>query len=408
MTRDKRTGVLIIVENLPLPFDRRVWQEARTLRDAGYHVSVLCPKQGEFRAGYETLEGIEIYRYPLREGSGPLSYVFEYLWAFVAQLAFALRIYWRARFRVIQACNPPDTIFLVALFFKPFGVRFVFDHHDLNPELYLVKFKRRDLLYRIVCLAERLTYRSADVAIATNASYAQVAMERGHMPPDRVFIVHSTPELKDFQSVPSRAELKQGRRLLVLYLGTMGLQDGVDILIEAASLILGQRSDVSFQVVGGGPEVPRLKKMATEKGLDGVLSFAGVRVGKDLAGYLSTADVGVAPDPKNPMNDKSTMNKIMEYMAFGKPVVLFDLTEGRRVAGDAALYAQPDDPRDFAARIIELLDSESLRRELGERGRRRIEESLNWDHDKVQLLAAYRAVLSERPASTQRHQDTKH
>jgi hypothetical protein len=269
-----------------------VWQEARTLRDAGYQVSVICPKQGEFRASHEILEGIEIYRYPLPEGSGLLSYIFEYLWAFVAQLGLALRIYGRTRFRVIQACNPPDTIFLVAALFKPLGVRFIFDHHDLNPELYLVKFKRRDFLYRLVCLAERLTYRTA-------------------------------------------------------------------------------------------------------KGLDGIVTFAGVRVGKELAAYLSTADVGVAPDPKNPMNDKSTMNKILEYMAFGKPVVLFDLTEGRRAAADAALYATPDDPTDLAAKITELLDSEPLRRRLGECGRRRIEEFLNWDHDKIQLLAAYRMALGE-------------
>jgi glycosyltransferase involved in cell wall biosynthesis len=383
--------------------DRRVWQEARTLRDAGYHVSVICPKQGEFRAGHETLEGIEIYRYPLPEGSGPLSYIVEYMWAFVAQLALAIRVYRRTRFRLIQACNPPDTIFLVALLFKLLGVRFIFDHHDLNPELYLVKFGRRDLLYRMVCLAERLTYRTADVAIATNVSYAQVAMERGNMPPERVFVVHSTPDLKNFQIAPPRAELKRGKDLLVLYLGTMGPQDGVDILIEAAALIARERDDVSFQIVGGGPEVPRLKRMATERGLDGVLTFAGVRVGKELAAYLSTADVGVAPDPKNPMNDKSTMNKILEYMAFGKPVVLFDLTEGRRAAADAALYARPDDPDDFADKIVELLDSARLRRELGERGRRRIEEFLNWDRDKIQLLAAYQMAFGELPSKRESH-----
>jgi glycosyltransferase involved in cell wall biosynthesis len=399
MTKDKGQGtvVLIIIENLTLPVDRRVWQEARTLREAGYRVFVICPKQGEFRVSHETLEEIEIYRYSLREGSDPLSYILEYVWAFLAQLTLALRVYWRSRFRVIQACNPPDTIFLVAALFKLLGVRFIFDHHDLNPELYLVKFGRRNLLYRLVCLAERLTYRTADVAIATNASYARVAVERGRMAPERVFVVHSTPDLKDFQMAPPRAELKRGRDLLVLYLGTMGPQDGVDIFIEAAARIVRERNDVSFQIVGGGPEVPKLKQMARKKGLEGVLTFAGVRVGKELAGYLSTADVGVAPDPKNPMNDKSTMNKILEYMAFGKPVVLFDLTEGRRAAADAALYARPDDPDDFAAKIIQLLDSEPLRRQLGERGRRRIEEFLNWDHDKIQLLAAYRRALEGDP-----------
>ena len=394
-TKDKgpSTSVLIIIENLTLPVDRRVWQEARTLRDAGYHVSVICPKQGEFHASHEVLEGIEIYRYALPEASRSFAYLFEYLWAFAAQLALAVRVYHRTRFRLIQACNPPDTIFLVALFFKPLGVRFIFDHHDLNPELYEVKFGRRGLLYRMVCLAERLTYRTADVAIATNGSYAQVAIERGRMTPERVFVVHSTPDLEEMQMVPPRVELKLGRRLLVLYLGRMGPQDGVDLFIEAAAHIVRERNDVSFQIVGSGPEVPKLKKLATEKGLDDVLQFPGVRVGQDLAEYLSTADVGVAPDPKNPMNDKSTMNKILEYMTFGKPVVLFDLTEGRRAAADAALYARPNDPADLAVKITELLDSEALRRQLGEHGRRRIEEFLNWDHDKAQLLSAYRMAL---------------
>jgi glycosyltransferase involved in cell wall biosynthesis len=389
----KAIGVLIIVENLPLPVDRRVWQEACALRDAGYRVSVIGPKQGAFTASRETVQGIEIYRHALREGSGPAGFVLEYLWALAAQFVLAIRIYHRTRFRVIQACNPPDTIFLVGAFFKLFGVRFIFDHHDLNPELYEVKFGRRGLLYRLVRLAERLTYRTADVSIATNDSYRQVAIERGGMRPERVFVVRSTPDLRNIHLGAPREELKQGKRFLVLYLGTMGPQDGVDLLIEAAARIVSARSDTAFVLIGGGTEVPRLKRAATAKGLDGVLRFTGVRVGGELAEYLSTADIGVAPDPKNPMNDKSTMNKILEYMAYARPVVLFDLTEGRRAAGDAALYAAPDDPADLAAKIVQLLDSESLRRDLGECGRRRIEEFLNWDRDKVVLLDAYRTAL---------------
>jgi len=394
---DQRISILIIIENLPLPVDRRMWQAACSLRDAGFHVSVICPKQGVFTTSYEVVEGIEIHRHALREGSGPLGYMFEYVWAFLAQLILAIRIYRRTRFCLIHACNPPDTIFLVGAIFKLLGVHFLFDHHDLNPELFEVKYGPRGLLYKLVCIAERMTYRTAEVSIATNLSFRQVAIERGRMPPDRVFVVHSSPDLRNLRPRPPFEYLKRGQRYLVLYLGTMGPQDGLDLLLEAARRIVAGRSDTAFVLIGGGPEVPRLKGLATEMGLGEAVYFAGVRVGDELAAYLSTADVGVAPDPKNPMNDKSTMNKILEYMAYGRPVVLFDLTEGRRSAGDAALYARPNDPADLADKINQLLDSETLRRELGERGRRRIEESLNWDHEKVALLEAYRLALGSLP-----------
>lgn len=385
--------ILIIVEDIPVPFDRRVWQEACALREAGYGVSVICPKRDLFTASRETLEGVDIYRHALREGSGPLGYLLEYVWALAAQFVLACRVYRRTRFRVIHACNPPDTIFLVGAFFKLFGVRFIFDHHDLAPELFEVKFGRRGFWYRLVSLAEKLTYRTADVAIATNASYRQVAIERGGMPPERVFVVHSSPDLGKIRRTAPRDELRQGRQHLVLYLGTMGPQEGVDLLIEAAARIVAARTDTAFAVVGKGSELSRLKAMAATKGLKGVMRFTGRIPDADLADYLSTADVCVAPDPKNPMNDKSTMNKVLQYMAYGRPVVLFDLTEGRRAAGDAALYARPNDPADFAHKILDLLDSESLRRELGERGRRRIEDQLNWDREKVALLDAYRTAL---------------
>ena len=394
-TKDQglRTNVLIIVEDIPVPFDRRVWQEACALREAGYGVAVICPKRNTFTAARETLEGIEIYRHGLREGSGPFSYVFEYLQALAAQFILAIRIYRRTRFRVIHACNPPDTIFLVGAFFKLFGVRFIFDHHDLNPELFEVKFGRRGLLYRLVRLAEKLTYRAADVSIATNDSYRQVALERGGMAPERAFVVRSAPDLSRISLRPPRDDLKFGRNYLVLYLGTMGPQEGVDILLEAAAQIARVRDDTAFVIIGAGSEVPRLKSMTASLGLENIVRFTGRIPDAELADYLSTADICVAPDPKNSMNDKSTMNKVLQYMAYSRPVVLFDLTEGRRAAGDAALYARPNDPADFAAKVLELLDSKPLRRDLGRRGRRRIEKSLNWEHEKVALLDAYRAAL---------------
>jgi len=389
------TAVLIIVENLPVPFDRRVWQEACALAEAGYRVSVICPKGRGFEASRETREGIEIYRHRLWEASGPLGYLLEYGWALLAEFLLALRIYARTRFRVLHACNPPDTIFLIGLFFKLFGVRFIFDHHDLNPELFEAKFQRKGFFYRLVCLAERLTFRTATISIATNESYRDVAVARGGMSLDHVFIVRSCPDLRNIGQGPPQPELKEGRPLLVVYLGVMGPQEGLDLLLDSIEHIVKQqkRNDTLFVFIGAGTELPRLKALAAQKGLESFIRFTGRIPDDELAAYLSTADVCVAPDPKNPMNDKSTMNKIFEYMAHARPVVLYDLTEGRRSAGDAALYARPNDPQDFAAQIVKLLDSEPLRRELGARGRRRIEEGLNWDAEKQRLVQAYAAAL---------------
>jgi glycosyltransferase involved in cell wall biosynthesis len=342
-------------------------------------------------------EGIEIYRYGLWEASGPLGYFLEYAIALVSQFRLALKAYRRTRFRIIHAANPPDTMFLVALVFRLAGVRFIFDHHDLTPELYEAKFGRRGLFYSLVCLAERWTFRTATVSIATNESYREVALTRGGMKPERAFVVRSCPDLKNVRIGPPKRELKNGRPLMVVYVGVMGAQDGLDLLLESIRCVVQEagRDDVSFVLIGRGPETPRLKALATEKGLDSFVTFTGRVPDAEMWACLSTADLGVAPDPKNPMNDKSTMNKILEYMAFGLPVVLYDLTEGRRSAGDAALYAEPNDPKDFARQMLKLLDSEDLRRTLGARARKRIEEKLNWDIEKRELLKAYETALGE-------------
>ena len=394
---DERPAVCIIVENLPVPLDRRVWQEACTLRDAGYRVSVICPKAFAFRKSRETLEGIEIYRHWLWEAAGPLGYLIEYALALTAQFLLSLCVYVQTRFRVLQACNPPDTIFLIGLFFKRLGVRFIFDHHDLNPELYEAKFRRRDLGYKLVCWAERMTFRTANVSIATNESYREVALDRGSMRRERTFVVRSCPDLSKVQIRPPQPRLKEGRRHLVVYLGVMGHQDGLDLLLESIAKIvqLGKCEDTLFVLIGSGPELPRLKMLTKQKGLEAAVRFTGRVPDEDVAAYFSTAAIGVAPDRDTPMNDKSTMNKILEYMAFGLPVVLYDLTEGRRSAGDAALYAKRDDPEDFARQILRLLESESLRAELSARARKRIEESLNWENEKRELLQAYATALGD-------------
>ena len=394
---NRKPGVCIIIENLPVPVDRRVWQEARALRDAGYRVSVICPKARGFERGRETLEDIEIYRYRVWEASRPLGYFVEYAMAFAAQFVLALRVYTRTRFRVLQACNPPDTIFFVGIFFKLFGVRFIFDHHDLNPELYEAKFGRRDFGYKLVCWAERLTFWTADVSIATNESYREVALARGKMRRERTFVVRSCPDLTRMQKRSAQPELKEGRCFLVVYLGVMGPQDGLNLLLESVDSVVhgSNRQDILFVLIGTGTESVRLKALAALKGLERLVRFPGHLSDAEVAAYFSTADLGVAPDPLTPMNDKSTMNKILEYMTFGLPVVLYDLTEGRRSADGGALYARPGDTEDFARAMLRILDSESLRKELGACGRRRIEESLNWQIEKRSLLAAYAAALAE-------------
>jgi glycosyltransferase involved in cell wall biosynthesis len=287
-------------------------------------------------------------------------------------------------------------MFLIAPFFKLLGMRFIFDHHDLNPELYEAKFGRRDFGYKLVCWAEHLTFRTADVSIATNESYREVARVRGNMRGERTFVVRSCPDLGRMQKRPAQAELKEGRRFLAVYLGVMGPQDGLELLLESIASIAhrSKRQDILFVLIGAGTELLRLKALAAEKGLKPLVRFTGRLSDEEVAAYFSTAEVGVAPDPATPMNDKSTMNKILEYMAFGLPVVLYDLTEGRRAAGGGALYARPNDPEDFARQILRIIDSESLRRELGACGRKRIEESLNWENEKRSLLEAYATALA--------------
>ncbi len=393
--RVRPTSVCILIENLTVPIDRRVWQEALALRDAGFRVTVICPKGVGFEQSQEILESIEVYRYPVWEASGPLGYLVEYAWALSAALWLALRTYVRTRFRVLQACNPPDIFFIIGLLLKPLGVRFIFDHHDLNPELYEAKFRRRGLFYRLICLAERLTFRTADVSIATNQSYREVALARGGMPADRVFVVRSAPDLEKIRKISPRPELKQGRPFLVVYLGVMGPQDGLDLLLHSIAWIIKERGrgDITFVLIGAGTELPSLQRLASDLQVDQFVTFTGRLPNDAVAAYFSTADLGVAPDPATPMNDKSTMNKILEYMAFGLPVVLYDLTEGKRSAGDAALYAADGDKVGFAEQILKLIDSPELRFRLGRRGRERIEQSLNWGLEKKSLLAAYESAL---------------
>ncbi|QDL94800.1 glycosyltransferase family 4 protein (plasmid) [Paroceanicella profunda] len=400
--------VLIIVENLPVPFDRRVWLEARTLQAAGAVVSVICPLGPEAQARYECLEGIHVHRHPLTQARGPAGYLREYAQALWWQGRLAWRVFRTEGFDTLQGCNPPDLIWLVALPFRLMGRAYVFDHHDLSPELFDAKYpvpSRRPgrwlhaALRRGLGLAERLSFATADMVISTNESYRRIARTRGAKGPGAVVVVRSGPDLTRVRPMPPDPRWKAGRRHLVGYVGVMGAQEGLDLLLEAARHLVFDRGrrDLQFCLAGDGPERPALEALARALGLGEHVTFAGRLPDAELFEMLSTADLCVNPDRVTAMNDLSTMNKILEYMALSRPIVQFEVTEGRVSAGDAALYARPDDPRDFAACILTLLRDPGLRMRMGAIGRRRVETRFAWEHEAGRLVEAYRRIAPRRP-----------
>lgn len=390
---------LIIVENLPVPFDPRVWKEARSLHENGYTVTVLCPRGKNHEKGYEFLEGVHIYRHPMpREGNSPPGYIWEFSCALFWEVLYSWWIYlWRG-FHVIQGCNPPDDIFLAALPFKAFGVKYIFDHHDANPELYLSKYEKKGLLYRVQAWLEKQTYRFSDVVMATNCSYRDLALTRGRLAPEDVFVVRNGPDAETFKALPPNPALKHGKPYLVGYVGNISIQEGLDILLNVALHIKNAgRRDVHFTCIGGGPGLAGLRKMAQDMELGDMVDFTGRIPDYKLLEILSTADVCVNPDKPCEMNNISTMIKIMEYMALGKPIVQFDLKEGRFSAGEASLYASTHDMvGDFADKILWLLEHPDERERRGALGRKRVETELAWEFSVKNLLAAYERAFSKR------------
>ena len=392
--------ILIIVENLPVPFDTRVWQEATTLAENGYTVSVICPTGKGYDKKYEYSKGVHIYRHNLpKEGNGAIGYVREYGSALWAEYILAKKVWKEHGFHCIHGCNPPDDIWMVARMFKSKGVDYIFDHHDICPELFEAKFGHTDgLLYKSQLWLERQTYKHCKFAFVTNESYKKIAIERGGMKPEDVIILRSGPKLERLRIVPAKPEIKRGMKYMVGYLGVIGQQEGIEYLLEAARYIkddLG-RDDIFWGIVGGGPHLEQLRKQASQMGLDGIVEFTGRVSDELLLDYLNTADVCVNSDEYNAMNDKSTMNKILEYMALGKPIVQFDLTEGRFSAQKASLYAKHNDAKDMATKILELLADPDKRKRMGEYGRNRVINELSWEHTSKALLAGYDRYFKSR------------
>lgn len=389
--------VLIIVENLPVPLDRRVWQEATALARNGYTVSVISPKAGNYQKNYEERDGVKIFRhYMPTEGISVLGYFLEYAFAFVAEFWLACKVYRTVGFDVIQACNPPDNIFVIAVFFRLFfGTKFVFDHHDAFADLFTLKFPRQKLLGKITRFVERCSLRFADQVITTSEELRQLAITRCGVAPDQITLVRSGFNLKNMGTIQPEAALKRNRQYLAIYIGVMGSQDGIDVLLHAIRHVVHElkRTDISFTLAGNGTEMPAMQKLATTLGISDYVEFPGYLEGEAFYRLLASADIGLCPDPKNDFNDKLSMNKLLEYMAFSLPAVQFDLNENRRLAGEAAVYASNNDPRDFAAKIIKLLDNPELRAEKGKIGRERLLAQFDWKTQEEAYLGVYRKLL---------------
>jgi glycosyltransferase involved in cell wall biosynthesis len=398
------TRVLIIIQNLPVPFDRRVWLECQALTADGYEVTVVCPK-GTNDPSYQVLDGVKIYKYrPYAPGGSKASFVTEYVYSFLATAWLTLKARRSGRFALMQACNPPDIFWPIALVLRALDrTRFVFDHHDLCPELFRSRFPDGPgLPYRGLRALERRTHRTADHVISTNESYRDIAINRSGKPAADVTVVRTGPDPERLRRGEPSPELRRGRTFLAAYIGVMGPQDGVDIVLRAAGIVVHElgRDDIAFTLIGKGDCYDDLVALRDELGLAGHVEFTGRAPDELVCRIMSTADVGLSPDPKNPLNDLSTMNKTMEYMAFELPVVAFDLRETRVSAGDAAVYATPNDVHEYATAIVALMDDESRRTQMGKRGRVRVEQVLAWSYQRRAYLGVYRRLTGHQ--STER------
>ena len=391
------TRVLIIVQNLSVPFDRRVWLECQALVSAGHQVAVVCPKDDD-DPPYHVLDGVELYKYrSYAPGGSKLSYLTEYAYSLLATARLTLKARRSGRFDVLQACNPPDIFWPIALVLRAVDrTRFVFDHHDLCPELFESRFPDGPRLpYRALLAMERRTHRTADHVISTNDSYRDIAITRSGKSSTDVTVVRTGPDPQRLKRGPAYAELRRGRRYLAAYIGVMGPQDGVDIVVRAADIVVHQlgRDDIAFTVMGSGDCLAGLVTLRDELGLADHVEFTGRVPDEFVTRVLSTADVGLSPDPKNPLNDVSTMNKTMEYMAFELPVIAFDLRETRVSTGEAGVYVTPNDEHEYAKAIVQLMDDKDKRARLGRLGRERVEQQLAWSHQERAYLGVYRRLL---------------
>ncbi|MDX3000069.1 glycosyltransferase family 4 protein [Kribbella solani] len=385
--------VLIIIQNLWVPFDRRVWLECQALVASGYDVTVVCPK-GPNDPAYQVIDGVTVHKYKAyAPGGSKLGFVWEYAYSFLLTLRLVFRARKAGRFQVLQACNPPDIFWPIAMLLRWLDrTRFVFDHHDLCPELFQSRFGGTGSLpYKGLRFLERMTHRQADHVISTNDSYRRIAITRSGKANHDVTVVRTGPDPDKLRRGVPDESLRRGHRYLVTYIGVMGPQDGVDIVVRAADHIVNNlhRTDIAFTLMGAGDSFDDVIALRDRLGLGEYVEFTGRVPDETVRAVMSTADLGLSPDPKNPLNDVSTMNKTMEYLAFELPVVAFDLIETKVSAEDAAVYVEPNDVARYGQAIVDLLDDEMRRRRMAKLGRSRVEQVLAWKHQQKAYLGVY-------------------
>ena len=384
--------VVKVVTNNAVPYDRRVWLEAVTLATAGHEVTVVCPREPDAPEGRVRLEGIDIERYRLPfEGRSSIGLVAEFAWSFVAVLVRLVSIRMRkGPIDVLHAANPPETLWPIAWIMQRGRTRFVFDHHDLSPEMYVAKGGRADdLAHRALVWMERRTFRQADLVISTNGSYADLARPRGGVSNDKIVVVRSAPDVSRWSVTAPDPQVAKDKQFVVGYLGEMGDQDGIEHLLEAAAIVRRSRNDIQYVLVGDGPHQSALVGLSRRLNLTDCVTFTGRQTGDDLCRVMSSMHVAVSPDPRTPWSDRSTMNKIVDYMFFGIPLVSYALTESIVSAGEEAALFVADGPDHLAAGIIELLDDPIRRTRMGEAGARRLRTELAWEFSARALLDAY-------------------
>jgi glycosyltransferase involved in cell wall biosynthesis len=388
---------VIVVENLPVPFDRRVWQEAQALHRAGWIVSVICPTNADFPKAFEVIDDIAIYRHPLpAEGRGALAYLREYSTALFHEFRLLFKVHRERGFSIIQACNPPDLIFLAALPFKLMGKRFVYDQHDVSPELFIVKFGRKGLLYRALMLFERLSYMTADQVITANATFKDIAVSRGGKTPSQVEVVYGVPDRQRIHRVAPEPGLRGGRKFVLGYVGIINEQDGVDHLVRAVAhlVTVSDFRDFRAVVVGSGPALELAQELARSLEVEDFVLFTGYLKGETLLAYLSAFDIGVIPDPLNEANDLMSMNKVFEYCALGIPTACYPLKETKRLLGEAGVYAPSNDPAGLAEACLSLMQDEALRARSAAAAAQLSAEKFLWENEARKYVATYERVLS--------------
>lgn len=404
--------ILMIVEN-PYPQDTRVRNEANKLYRAGYKVSVVAKKYPN-QSPFEDVSGVKVYRVPWFEVfkkstesksiftkffykvATKVGYIIEYFYFTFAAFITSIIVLLKEGFDVVHLHNPPNTLFVIGLFYRLLGKKFVFDHHDLSPELFLSRYKTNGgIIHKVLLLEEKLCLRSANIVIATNESYKEIDIVRGKKRPEDIFIVRNGPDLNLFKEVEPDKELKQSGKTILVYIGVMGPQDGVDYLLRSLHLLVNHfnRKDFYCVIIGPGDSLEDLKRLREELELQEYCRFTGKIPFEDLLRYLSSADICVDPNPSNPLNDYSTWIKVMEYMSLGKPIVSYNLKETRFSAQQAALYATPNNEKEFAEKIIQLMDNSDLRKEMGMFGKQRVQNELAWEIVSENLLDAYRKLL---------------